>query len=77
MYYVGRRPRPVKPACAQANSARRGWLAGLNGDSAEAGELLLAGAGGAAGAYPAVGAAVLLVGAEVGEDGEEISVAAC
>ena len=39
-------------------------------------ELVLAGEGGAAGAEPAVVAAVLLVGAEVGEDGEVLAAAA-
>lgn len=39
-------------------------------------ELVLAGEGGAAGAEPAVVAAVLLVGAEVGEHGEVLAVAA-
>jgi hypothetical protein len=49
-------------------------VAGEEGEVAD--ELVLTGEGGAAGAEPTVVAAVLLVGAEVGEDGEVLEVAA-
>lgn len=58
--------------------ATGGWRDGLVAceEGNVSGELVFAGEGGAAGAYPAVVAAVLLVGAEVGEDGEVLVVAA-